>query len=70
MITRTNEEEEPKKVEMYISILNDVVSIVNKVVVNEVERKRLVDELRELDDNVERSVKKGLSELGVDFIDR
>lgn len=68
MIRRTGEEEEPKKTRMYISVLNDVVEMVNKIVVNKYDRKKLVEELWELDDKAERSVKKGLTELGVDFV--
>jgi hypothetical protein len=70
MIERTNEEKVPEKVGMYISILNDVVLLVNRIVVNENDRIRLLEVIRELDDKAERSIRKGLLDLGNDFMDR
>jgi len=55
---------------MFVSILNDVVVLVDKIVVNENDRARLVDELKKLDNKAEESIMKGLNQLGDECVDR
>jgi hypothetical protein len=70
MVERTNEENFVDDKRMFVSILNDVVELINKIVVNENDRIRLISELKNLDKRAEESIRRGLEKLGDDFVDR